>query len=131
MPALTVTDLEASPAFCLAAGFRIRFRRASPEFAHIEPGQAHVMLEQHHPGSWKTAELRPPYGRGLNLQIEVESVDRIRSRFAAGGIPLFEAPAEAWYETAPGTQEGQIELLAQDPDGYLMRFAQVLGTRRK
>ena len=131
VPELTVSDLEASLAFYLAAGFTIRFRRSAPEFAYLEMGQAQLMLEQAHSESWKTAELRQPFGRGINFQIEVERVSDILRNFETIGISLFREPSESWYETSTGTEEGQIEILAQDPDGYLMRFVQVLGTRFK
>ena len=129
VPELTVTDVEASLAFYMAAGFTVRFRRSEPEFAYIELGQAQLMLEQDHADNWKTAPLQPPYGRGMNLQVEVDSVDDIVERFHALGIALFRAPQEEWYATSPSTEEGQIEFLAQDPDGYLLRFVEVLGER--
>lgn len=129
VPELTVTDVEASLAFYRAAGFAIRYRRSSPAFAHIELGQAQLMLEQDHPGGWKTADLSLPFGRGIDFQIEVYSGATIVNAFAARGIPLFREPAEVWYETSPCTQAGKIEVLAQDPDGYLMRFVEVLGAR--
>lgn len=129
VPELTVTDVEASLSFYMAAGFTVRFRRSEPEFAYIELGQAQLMLEQDHADNWKTAPLQPPYGRGMNLQVEVESVDDIVERVQALGIALFRAPQEVWYATSPSTEEGQIEFLAQDPDGYLLRFVEVLGER--
>jgi len=131
VPELTVTNVDVSLAFYLAAGFKIRFRRSSPEFAYIELGHAQLMLEQDHPDNWKTADLNPPYGRGINLQIEVKSINTILENFISSGIQLFQEPSEVWYETTPSSEEGQIELLAQDPDGYLMRFVEVLGTRCK
>ena len=129
VPELTVTDLEASLVFYAAAGFQIRYRRTSPAFAYIEQGQAQLMLEQEHPGNWKTGVLQRPYGRGINFQIEVDSVHAVVERLRHIGTPLFREPAEAWYASSPTSEEGQIECLAQDPDGYLLRFIEVLGTR--
>ena len=44
------------------------------------------------------------------------------------GWPLFRSPEDAWYRV--GEQEvGQREYLVQDPDGYLLRFAQARGYR--
>lgn len=129
VPELTVTDLEVSLAFYLAAGFQIRHRRASPEFAYIELGQAQLMLEEDHPGNWKTGDLRHPSGRGISFQIEVVSVSAIAGRLRCIGISFFREPKEAWYKTSPTSEEGQIEFLVQDPDGYLLRFVEVLGTR--
>lgn len=47
-------------------------------------------------------------------------------RFHAG-YALFREPADAWYEVDPSYEEGQIEVLAQDPDAHLLRFAQAGG----
>jgi len=37
--------------------------------------------------------------------------------------------ANAWYKVDPSHEDGQIEVLAQDPDGYSLRLVQVLGSR--
>lgn len=129
VPELTVTDLEASLMFYAAAGFQIRYRRTTPPFAYLEQGQAQLMLEQEHADNWKTGVLERPYGRGVNFQIEVDRVDAIVERLRHIGTPLFREPAEAWYASSPTTEEGQIECLVQDPDGYLLRLVEVLGTR--
>ena len=129
VPELTVTNVEASLAFYAAAGFQVRYRRATPAFAYIELGQAQLMLEQNHPGNWNTGELHHPYGRGINFQIEVVSVQAIIERLQRLGLALFREPKEIWYETSTTSEEGQIEFLVQDPDGYLVRFVEVLGTR--
>ena len=47
---------------------------------------------------------------------------------AAGFAPL-RALKDSWYAASETTEEGQREFLFQDPDGFLMRFAQPLGTR--
>jgi len=38
---------------------------------------------------------------------------------------------ESWYEVGSDKEEGQIEFLVQDPDGYLLRFIEPLGERIK
>ncbi len=129
VPELTVSNVDVYLEFCLAAGFHIRFRRSSPEFVYIELGHAQPILEQDHPGNWKTADLNPPYGRGINFQIEVESINAILEIFISSGISLFREPIELWYEASPGAEEEKIEFLVQDPDGYLMPFVEVLGAR--
>ena len=40
------------------------------------------------------------------------------------GFALFRELKESWYAVSETMEEGQREFLAQDPDGYLMRFAQ-------
>ena len=129
VPELTVESVEASLRFYSAAGFRVRYRRRAPEFAYIELGRAQLMLEQDHLQAWRTGPLERPLGRGINLQVEVPSVSSCAAALLAAGFPLFREPVESWYEVAPGNAAGQIEFLAQDPDGYLMRFVEVLGFR--
>jgi len=73
-------------------------------------------------------ELAKPFGRGLNLQIAASSIQPILERLAAANWPLFIQPAERWYRTGC-VESGQRQFLVQDPDGYLLRFAEGLGER--
>lgn len=129
VPELTVADLEASLRFYLAAGFSVRFRRADPPFAYLELGQAQIMLEQQHAGGWNIEPLDRPLGRGINFQIEVTDARRTLDVLSAiGYLPLRDL-ADNWYSVADTIEEGQREFLVQDPDEYLMRFAEHLGRR--
>ena len=49
-------------------------------------------------------------------------------RLADASYPLFVPPEENWYRVAD-TLSGNREFLVQDPDGYLLRFSQHLGTK--
>ena len=73
VPELLVTNLARSLAFYDACGFRVRFARPEDGFACIERGKAQIMLEETAEGAWATGPLDPPFGRGINLQIEVET----------------------------------------------------------
>lgn len=127
VPELSVSDLTASVQFYTELiGFDIAFRRAAPDFVYLDLGGAQLMLEQDHDGGWVTAEASHPRGRGLNLQIEVQDVRQLRERLLNAGMTLFRDVHESWYDVDGGGQEGQLELLVQDPDGYLIRLVQVL-----
>jgi hypothetical protein len=89
VPELIVADIEISLRFYLAAGFSIRFRRSDPPFAYLELGQAQLMLEQEHSSAWITAPLSRPLGRGINLQIEVQSAAAVVKALLAAGFSLF------------------------------------------
>jgi hypothetical protein len=79
-------------------------------------------------GNWEVGELSPPFGRGINFQMNVERLTPILETLKAAEWPLFRQSNEAWYRT--GDREGgQREFLVQDPDGYLLRFAEDIGTR--
>ena len=129
VPELTVRDMAQSLPFYLAAGFGVRFRRSEPDFVYLEQGQAQLMLEAWHPQGWHTGELQLPFGRGINLQIEVDDVTALAARLQAGGYAGFRPVQESWYAVSEHEEEGQLEGLWQDPDGYLLRFVETLGSR--
>lgn len=129
VPELTVTSLEASLRFYLAAGFSVRFSRAGPPFAYLELGHAQLMLEQQYPEGWNIEPLDRPLGRGINFQIEVPSAEKVLAELGMIGVPIYREIRDTWYRTSPQEEEGQREFLVQDPDGYLLRFAEYLGTR--
>lgn len=129
VPELTVTDLEASFAFYMAAGFSVRHRREEPPFAYLEMGKAQIMLEQQHPKGWNVEPLDRPLGRGINFQVEVVDASSTLSSLQALGFSPFRAVKDTWYAVSDQAEKGQREFLVQDPDGYLMRFMQHLGRR--
>lgn len=129
VPELTVRSLEDSLRFYEAIGFTTRFRREQPEFAYLELGRAQLMLEQEHAEGWNVEPLDRPLGRGINFQIEVTDADAVQATLRLQGVSLFRDMKDTWYPVSNTQQEGQREFLVQDPDGYLMRFAQYLGRR--
>lgn len=131
VPELTVRHLQASLDFYLAVGFSVRFQRTDPNFAYLELGHAQIMLEQEHQDGWNVQPLDQPLGRGINFQIEVPDARILIDALDRLGISLFRQIKDTWYEVAPLCEEGQREFLVQDPDGYLLRFAQYLGQRTR
>ena len=79
-------------------------------------------------GRWEPAPMDRPFGRGINLQMAVPALSPLLDALAAARWPLHEAPREAWYRSGD-RMVGQREFLVQDPDGYLLRFAESLGER--
>lgn len=49
---------------------------------------------------------------------------------AKHGYPLMQDPRETWYRKND-VFIGQREFLAQDPDGYLLRFVEHIGIREQ
>lgn len=87
------------------------------------------MLDQFVEGAgWHTGALERPFGRGINLQIEVESLEPLLSRLEAASYPLFVPPEENWYRQGD-TLHGNREFLVQDLDGYLLRFSEYFGEK--
>jgi catechol 2,3-dioxygenase-like lactoylglutathione lyase family enzyme len=132
VPELTVTDLASSLNFWVdLIGFRVAYDRPEQAFAYLDLDGSQVMLDQisltgRH---WSTGELRPPFGRGINFQIQVPAVEPIITRLEAAQWPLFKATEDAWYRLGD-VELGQRQFLVQDPDGYLLRLGAALGERR-
>lgn len=131
VPELLCSDFARSLAFYRdVCGFSVRYERPEDSFAYLDRDGAELMLEQvtDGPRSFTTAPLDPPFGRGMNLQIEVADVDAIHARAVAGGHRIFLPMEERWYRD--GDEEiGQRQLVVADPDGYLLRFFSPLGRR--
>lgn len=77
---------------------------------------------------FRTAPLEYPFGRGLNLQIEVPDVDHLHAQAMTAGATIYVPLEERWYRL--GDQEaGNRQFVVVDPDGYLLRFFSSLGRR--
>jgi catechol 2,3-dioxygenase-like lactoylglutathione lyase family enzyme len=127
VPELLVSEYEISRDFYVRViGFGVRYERPEEKFSYLDLDGAALMIEQE-TEFWATATREKPYGRGINLQIEVDAIDPILTRLADAGIALFRPVEEAWYRSGE-TYRGNRQFLVQDPDGYLLRMFQDLGT---
>ena len=135
VPELAVTDLTASRNFwCDVLGFKVLYDRPEDGFAYLELDGAEIMLDQRDGGApdrigvWDTGPMERPFGRGINLQIKTKNIGAALARMRACGIALHFGPEERWYRR--GSEEiGVCQFLILDPDGYLVRLQQNLGTR--
>ncbi|MES2713095.1 MAG: VOC family protein [Pseudomonadota bacterium] len=128
VPEIEVSDFARSLHFYREMlGFAVLYDRPERPFAYLTLGAAHLMIE--HGGAWMTGPLEKPFGRGINLQISVPDVGAIAARLDAASWPLFRPIADAWYRRG-AEFVGAREFVVQDPDGYLLRFAQDLGIRK-
>lgn len=132
VPELYCRDIAQSLKFYTQVlDFKIRYQRPEEKFAYLEREGACLMLEQPTTvsRSWLLAELTYPYGRGVNFQIKVTAVDDLYVRVAAAGLTPFLPMEEKWYRH-DADQVGNRQFMVADPDGYLLRFFQDLGSRR-
>lgn len=131
VPELDVEDIDVSLALYVnILGFKILYSRSEERFAYLDLDGAHLMLEEAAgPGRrFRTAPLEHPYGRGMNLQIEVNNVDELHNRVQMAGIDFVIPLEEQWYRN--GSLEcGNRQFVIADPDGYLLRFFSDLGER--
>lgn len=110
-------------------GFTVRFDRPEERFAYMDRNGAHVMLDQiGATRSFGTAPLEHPYGRGMNLHIEVEDVGALYERVQTAGAAVVLALEECWYRTGP-VWAGNHQFVVADPNGYLLRFFGDVGDR--
>lgn len=130
VPELGCQDVLASLRFYTEVlGFHIRYDRPEKGFYFLERQGAEIMIEQMDETSWLVAPAVPPLGRGMNLQIATTGLATLYEVCKGAGAVIFRDWEEAWYR-AGDTYVGQVQFIVQDPDGYLLRFEQGLGTRK-
>lgn len=131
VPELDVTDLRASLRFYVdVVGFVVRYERPEEAFAFLDLCGASIMLEEAGgPGRrFQTAPLQRPFGRGVNLQIEVADVTANYDRVKRASLMPRVALEEVWYRVDQHEQ-GNRQFVVEDPDGYLLRLFEDLGSR--
>ena len=79
------------------------------------------MFEEIKENGWNVATMAYPFGRGINFSIEVDDIDIIYEKLVFKKYPLYRPLMTNKYEVN-GDYLEQKEFLAQDPDGYLLRF---------
>lgn len=136
VPELAVRDCARSRRFyCDTLGFSVAYSRPEEGFAYLTLGEedlrAELMIDQIGQGRTFGKGHLPeayPFGRGLNLQIEVADIAPLLAALATVDHPLFLEPEDKWYRR-DDTELGNRQFMVADPDGYLLRFFQDLGTR--
>lgn len=130
VPELLVRDFERSRAFYVdVLGFRVEYAREAPRFAYLSFGKSQLMLEEDGPPSvWRVEPIEYPRGRGFNLSIACSDARGLAERLAKAGVPLRSAVEERFYLCGELTL-GERHFLVQDPDGFLLRFAEELGAQ--
>lgn len=134
VPELGVTDLDRSRHFYVEVlGFEVKFERPENRFVYMSLDGVDLMIEEDRvregvSALWIVEPLDYPRGRGLNLSIECRDASLLVKRLAQAGVTLRKPLEENWYRDNK-IEHGELNFLVQDPDGYLLRFAQRLGTR--
>jgi hypothetical protein len=97
-------------------------------FALLHYGHAQIMIQQQDTG-WKTAgPLEKPYGRGVNFQITIKDLNSLIVRLTDNNYPIHRGIEETWRK-AGDELVGEIEIHVLDPDGYFLRFSELIGRK--
>lgn len=129
IPELDVTDLEKTVKFYETCGFKVEYERKENKFVFMSLGEIQFMFcELKDENKWETGKLEYPFGRGINFQLEVDNVDKIYDSLVDNGYKIMVEMEENWYRQ-DAKLLGNKEFLVQDPDGYLLRFFEDLGTK--
>jgi len=129
VPELYCSDFERSLRFYTdVLRFSVLFARPEERFAYLDHEGAQIMLEQPVARSFLAGELTHPYGRGINLMIEVTEVESLYAAVESAGATTYLPLEDRWYRR---DQEllGNRQFIVQDPDGYLLRLFKDLGSR--
>jgi len=129
---LLVSDFVQSLRFYTEVlGFKQLYDRPEEAFAYLDRDGAQIMIVQHEPRderSWIAGDLVQPFGRGMNLEIEVEDVEALHVSCLRHEVRIFLDMEEKWYRR-DALLLGVRQFIVLDPDGYLLRLSQSLGTR--
>lgn len=129
VPELLVENLAASLAFWRdVLGFQIAYQRPEQGFAYMERTEGAQLMLCQRSGRWETDALERPFGRGVMFQVYVDDISPVLDAISSVDWPIHTPLRETWRRH--GDREGgQREVFMQDPDGYLIMLAQMIGQR--
>ena len=132
VPEFAVSDWQASRSFYVnILGFSVKYERPEEGFVYLCLGTAELMLDQIGMGRTFDGGLAPqdsPFGRGVNIQLKVPAVLPILQRIEHAGLSLYLPLEEKWYRREE-FELGNRQFIITDPDGYLLRCFEDLGSR--
>ena len=128
IPELSVTDIEKSKWFyrtinCLC--FKLEYEREDDKFIFVSLEEETQMMLEEINGHWDTGELKYPFGRGINFQIDIEDVQPVIDRLKKATTFHYSRiePTVSKYKSNDTTFINKAIFSVQDPDGYLLRFS--------
>lgn len=120
IPELSVSDVNNSLEFYTSIGFEIMYERKENKFCFLQLENNQIMIEQIN-SNWNTGSLEYPFGRGINISMTVNDVEKLYNEIKEKGIKIFRELEINKYKANDVIYEDK-EFLIQDPDGYLLRF---------
>ena len=120
IPELSVTNIDKSKEFYLKLGFKIMYERKEDKFAFLELEGNQLIIEEIN-DNWNTGKLEYPFGRGINISMTINDIDKYYQDLVNKNITFFKDIMTNEYDVNGKTYLDK-EFLIQDPDGYLLRF---------
>lgn len=120
IPELSVTNIDKSKEFYLKLGFKIMYERKEDKFIFLELEGNQLMIEEIN-DNWNTGKLEYPFGRGINISMTINDIDKYYQELLNKNITFFKEIMTNEYDVNGKTYLDK-EFLIQDPDGYLLRF---------
>ena len=128
VPELYVTDYARSLYFYTTKlGFAVSYTRPTENFAYLDREGAQLMIEQPGERVWLRGDLAFPYGRGINLQIATFDVQGMWQSLTGGAEIILPLETRTYRRKSDVVEVRQFVIA--DPDGYLLRFSEAIGTR--
>lgn len=124
LPELSVDNLEKSLDFYKTLGFKVEYEREKDKFAFISLGKIQLMLQEiTGPNKWDLAPLSHPYGNGINFEFDLDSISEVYEKVKESEYKITFDLEQNTYQCGEKKVTNR-EFLIQDPDGYLLRFAE-------
>lgn len=120
IPELSVSDINKSKEFYLSLGFSIIYERVDDKFCFLELDGNQLMIEEVNE-NWNVGELEYPFGRGINISMEVSDIDKLYDFVKEKQYPVFRDMQIDSYQVGDKVYRDK-QFLIQDLDGYLLRF---------
>ena len=120
IPQLSVSDINKSKEFYLSLGFSIIYERVDDKFCFLELDGNQLMIEEVN-DNWNVGELEYPFGRGINISMEVSDIDKLYDFVKEKQYPIFREMQIDSYQVGDKVYHDK-QFLIQDLDGYLLRF---------
>lgn len=120
IPEFSVSNILVSKKFYIDLGFEIVYERVEDKFCFLSLYDNQIMIEEVN-NNWNVGELEYPFGRGINISMAVNEIDKFYNNVKNMGIKLYKDIVVSKYRVDDGYVCDK-QFLIQDPDGYLLRF---------
>jgi len=123
-------DFQESLAFYTETiGFSVGQHKTGSTHAYLVLGQSHIMISNYdYRGTWETGPFEKPLGRGLNFSFFVDDVQSMYDDLKLKKVEPFVDIYTIWY-WRPDCMANHKEFAVLDPDGYMLRFSERIGSR--